>query len=480
MVLKISAKSDTTVDELQRFCMENMGIKEKPATKMNDEHVLDYVRQTMEFKAGRYQVRLRWRENVTLDDKNTIAEKRLIQAPPPTPPPIPHSDSSIKPLSLLCTFGYTTSYQTKYPPDGVCDYIFYDSMYKHERNTLLGTWGEDVLSMLYKASKTDRTKTQFGVGFAFEHRLRLLQDLANTSFRNFWDHSVFHFGILDCPAHGTTQADMNEVFQALKALDNRVQKTRASGNDSYIVLGAVSHTSAWNTYFRDRFSGFFKPDLFISLGHQVRGDPQRSSCVATPPTILDKPEGLADAHDLYDAVRALAYVASQAGGPRLSLSVSMAGRWSKLLPTSRVEIFSACEKGTPSWRFFGSYTEVCNRPPFSTNLLHEAQRYAMRAFDPMTRRMLVFDDEQSLCQKLCLAKVNHTDVPFGVAVYDLDYEDTENTCSNLNSMGPYSRFEVVALAWGTDEARDVAECFSVVVAALERDPSLASLRKVLW
>lgn len=37
----------------------------------------------------------------------------------------------------------------------------------------------------------------------------------------------------------------------------------------------------------------------------------------------------------------------------------------------------------------------------------------------------------------------------------------------------------VALAGGTVEARDVPECFSVVVVALERDRSLASLRKVL-
>ncbi|KAH7957101.1 hypothetical protein HPB52_015290 [Rhipicephalus sanguineus] len=337
-----------------------------------------------------------------------------------------------------------TNYRTKYPADGVCDYIFYDSMYKNHRNTLPGVWAEDVLSILTKALQTDPAKTQFGMGFAFEHRHRLIQDLANTSLKHFWDYKVFHFGILDCPAHGTKQTDMDEVFVALKALDDSVQKARASGNTSYIVLGAVSHTGAWNNYYRDKFGGVFKPDLFISLGHQLRGDPQRSSCVVTPPIILEKPEGLADAHDLYDAVRALASVASQAGGPRFSLSVSMAGRWSKLLPTSKAEIFSACEKGSPRWRFFGRYTEVCKMPPYSTNLLYDVQRYAMRTFDPGTQRMFVYDDEKALCQKLCLAKANNTDVAFGVAVYDLDYEDTDDTCSDLNSMGAYSRFQAVS------------------------------------
>uniref|UniRef100_L7LX93 Putative tick transposon n=1 Tax=Rhipicephalus pulchellus TaxID=72859 RepID=L7LX93_RHIPC len=80
MVLKISAKSDTIVDELQKFWdLESMGITEKPATKINDDQVLQYVRDTMEFKAGRYQVRLPWKENVTMGDNKAIAEKRLMQ-----------------------------------------------------------------------------------------------------------------------------------------------------------------------------------------------------------------------------------------------------------------------------------------------------------------------------------------------------------------------------------------------------------------
>ncbi|KAL1417443.1 hypothetical protein MTO96_026792 [Rhipicephalus appendiculatus] len=56
-----------------------MGITEKPATKFNDDQVLQYVRDTMEFKAGRYQVRLPWKENVTMGDNKTIAEKWLMQ-----------------------------------------------------------------------------------------------------------------------------------------------------------------------------------------------------------------------------------------------------------------------------------------------------------------------------------------------------------------------------------------------------------------
>ncbi|KAL3185815.1 hypothetical protein MRX96_028701 [Rhipicephalus microplus] len=355
-------------------------------------------------------------------------------------PPVPQS--SIRPQSVLCTFGSRTNYGTIFPADGLCDYIVYDSIYKNNKNPLIANWDYDLYSILSKAQKTDMTKTQFGLGFAFEYRRNLTQDLTTSSLEAFWLHNVFHFGILECPAHGTKQADLDEVFVALKMLDDSVQEARVSGNSSYIVLGSETYTDTWSNYLKDKFDSVFKPDLFISLGHQLCGDPEKISCLSTPPAILEKPQGLSDTHDLYDAAQSLASINSLPGAPRLSISVSMKGRWSTLRPTSRVEIFSPCEKGTAG-PFFGSYTDICNTPSFTVNVLYEAQRYAMRTFDPGTRHMFVYDDEQVLCRKLCLVKANHTNVPFGVAIYDVDYEDADNACPHLNLRDNYSRLKTV-------------------------------------
>ncbi|XP_037529425.1 uncharacterized protein LOC119406767 [Rhipicephalus sanguineus] len=80
IVLKVSANSDTITDELQKFWdLESMGITEDPEKKPSDDRVIQYIRETMEFKAGRYQVRLPWKENVTLCDNKAVAEKRLMQ-----------------------------------------------------------------------------------------------------------------------------------------------------------------------------------------------------------------------------------------------------------------------------------------------------------------------------------------------------------------------------------------------------------------
>ncbi|KAL1413898.1 hypothetical protein MTO96_007947 [Rhipicephalus appendiculatus] len=68
----------------------------------------------------------------------------------------------------------------------------------------------------------------------------------------------------------------------------------------------------------------------------------------------------------------------------------------------------------------------------------------MFTFDENQRRMFVYENEKSLCRKLCLAKANITKLEFGVAIYDLDYEDTDNTCADQNTKGAYSRLQTVS------------------------------------
>ncbi|KAL3196970.1 hypothetical protein MRX96_053936 [Rhipicephalus microplus] len=80
--------------------------------------------------------------------------------------------------------------------------------------------------------------------------------------------------------------------------------------------------------------------------------------------------------------------------------------------------------------------------------------------------MLAYEDEKSLRQKLCFAKANQTAVAFGVAVYDLDYEDADNTCANQNTNGAYSRLQTARtvakyLANEFTDPSKLAECSKV-------------------
>ncbi|KAL1413901.1 hypothetical protein MTO96_007950 [Rhipicephalus appendiculatus] len=311
----------------------------------------------------------------------TTTTKKTTKRPPPTLPTTTTKKTTKRPPSTTATI-YTSPSQNNYDKDN-------DQATRataNNKNPLVKNWDYDVYSILSKAQKTDRTKTQFGLGFAYEHRRNLTNDLVNHSLEVFWEHNVFHFGILDCPGRHFSLEDMDEAFVALKALDASVQKARASGNTSYIVLGAVANYDKWYDYFESKFSSYFKPDLFISVAGPFCG------------AIL--------------------------GG---------------------IAIFAPCLSHTPP-PYFGSYTDVCNTPPFSSNFRFDAHHSAMLTFDPghSQRRMFVYENEKSLCRKLCLAKANITKLEFGVAIYDLDYEDTDNTCADQNAKGAYSRLQTVS------------------------------------
>lgn len=74
----------------------------------------------------------------------------------------------MEPQVLLCTYGAKTNASTVFPSDGLCDFIFFDSVYKNDRNFLADSenFGVDLQHFLSAIPKY--SKTAFGVGFAFE------------------------------------------------------------------------------------------------------------------------------------------------------------------------------------------------------------------------------------------------------------------------------------------------------------------------
>ncbi|KAK8760903.1 uncharacterized protein LOC144110237 [Amblyomma americanum] len=357
-----------------------------------------------------------------------------------------------RPLSraLFCTYGNGTTGNTKFPADGLCDYIFYDSMYKNGINTLDQStpYSADLEAVLRQAESGVYANTQFGLGFAFTELRKFLQHSAFSStsvIGQFIQRGVSHLGVIDCPVYGAELSQINEVFGAIAVLSIDLEPVRRRGQPAYLVVGMVSFNSTWNEYFKRQFrrTSAFKPHLFISHGYQLFEDWQRTPCLATPPTVLFKPPHPQQTiHDLRDAVLALAEIGAQAGGPALSLSVTMKGRWTELVANTVAAAFSPC---TEKWRRPpASYTGVCIAAPFSNTLKYDLHGRAMRAYDAQRRLMYFYDNEQALSEKLCRVKANYTQVLFGLAVFDLEYEDGDNICSTRNRFGSFSRLKMVA------------------------------------
>lgn len=82
MVLKVTTTKEDINEEVKRFWeLESIGISDNMAhTKTTDnDGVHTYIKDTMAFRDGRYEVRLPWKEHVTLEENKSVAEKRLSQ-----------------------------------------------------------------------------------------------------------------------------------------------------------------------------------------------------------------------------------------------------------------------------------------------------------------------------------------------------------------------------------------------------------------
>ncbi|XP_049523441.1 uncharacterized protein LOC125945554 [Dermacentor silvarum] len=77
------------------------------------------------------------------------------------------------------------------------------------------------------------------------------------------------------------------------------------------------------------------------------------------------------------------------------------------------------------------------------NLKYSEALDAMYTYDNSLFVMFMYDDEEGLCRKVCNIKSKHEALEFGLAVYDLDYEDYYNNCSARNLFGAFSRLKMV-------------------------------------
>ncbi|XP_077490937.1 uncharacterized protein LOC144101677 [Amblyomma americanum] len=346
--------------------------------------------------------------------------------------------------TLMCTYGTETNTTTMFPEDGVCDLIFFDSAYKKYINvpTQPQTFGTGMKSFLAAASRYE--STEFGVAFAYLYIDRLTADVKRTNptmLEVFWRSGVFHFGIIDMPASGVSHDNIRGVFTLLKELSIVAMKRPDTLGQPHIVLGAVPQNHA--EFYALRMRSVYTPTLFISQGHYAFGDNTVPGCKVFPPTMLLKPAASQDySYDLTDAVSALQRIQETGASTKLLVSFSMKGRWTVVKPSFPLELSSECY-ADQSAKPFGTYVEVCTDAGLAKRLNYVQKVEAMYTYDRAHRTMFVYDNEEGLCRKMCQLKSQNDRLKFGIAIYDLEYDDYNNSCSDLNIYGAFSRLKMV-------------------------------------
>ncbi|XP_054925010.2 uncharacterized protein [Dermacentor andersoni] len=121
----------------------------------------------------------------------------------------------------------------------------------------------------------------------------------------------------------------------------------------------------------------------------------------------------------------------------------MFGRWYKPYypdPSDRpgpgnYTLFQECDS-IPAYQM-GSVTEVCKNETFFRYF--EARSQAAVYYNKTLQRMFFHDNGDSYRYKLCYLKQTLTNIKYGLAAYDLEFADGENTCG----LGSYHELRVL-------------------------------------
>ncbi|XP_077489181.1 uncharacterized protein LOC144100004 isoform X2 [Amblyomma americanum] len=317
------------------------------------------------------------------------------------------------PETLLCTYGARTKAGAVMAEDGLCDYAFFDSLYKDDKNTLVdhARFEQDLKTFLRAARRY--TRTALGLAFAFLRMARTSTDLRQTQpspLEEFWRLRIFHAGVLDT-VENTYSQQMQEAISLLKMFHDLAS---ARGQPTLTALALPTPHRDWATFLADqgRNLGYY-PDMFVVHGHYIFGDHTVDPCAVMPPT-------------RYSSVE---------------------------LPKD----------------FFRDYRFdlVCRDRKYAPQLRYKPDHRAVLTHNPALRRAFAYDNEQGLGTKLCKVKGEVLDLNFGIAVYDVDFDDYANECSSLNKFGSHSRLRTLRKIVDyykslSSDRFDEASCTSIV------------------
>ncbi|XP_070379074.1 uncharacterized protein [Dermacentor albipictus] len=372
---------------------------------------------------------------------------------PPGTPPIP--EEAIDKQPVLCTMTDTNIITPAFPPDALCDFLFFDSLYKEGHNLLpdKATYSTDLLFFLYDHRSYRRTT--LGVGFAFDHLAtaeNALKVQNPSPLARFWKQGVFHVGILDTPATAVRN-QTKAAIATLKAMNQLLDTQRAQGNFSITALAMPQPDLGWSLAFAaDCRDLGFTPYLIIAFGHYRFGDNTVPHCAVMPPTRHPDdtpPDDIARDYnfDLSSAVSSLRELFSLGAHTRGLVSVTMKGRWTEPLVPNLVDFFFARCSSDPNIESFGSYIQVCpgGTSGAGARLNYSEKHYAVITYIESKNRAFVYDNEKAFAAKLCHAKAIDPNVSFGIAVYDIGYDDSDNMCTSVNRYHRNSRLKAVKM-----------------------------------
>lgn len=344
------------------------------------------------------------------------------------------------------------------PKDGLCDVLFYDSLYKPQSSKLPVDMQTSAGKFIVLAQLAIRTR--FGISFAIES-----QDVERehttgpftAGLNRLWQRKISHLGFLNAYLDYTSVEHITRALRILKAIHEHLSPQQTPTRHVTTALGVAPVNPSLFRSYGYLMEQIYVPQIFIAIGHLSYKDNERPDCVIMPPTVFKFPRAFTPAygHALDDSIDLLRHVAEATTYPALALSFTMQARIYQPLNVTRggkggtgpggFSVFEPCKSGTHD---FPPPTASC---PSSENRRWDNYRYinnlrASLTFNTQENLTMTFDSGRALRAKACKTKQSALEVHYGLAAYSVDYDSPSKSCHELTLTGSYRRVSILATA----------------------------------
>ncbi|XP_070393075.1 uncharacterized protein [Dermacentor albipictus] len=385
----------------------------------------------------------------------------------PKPPTTKPSGDSSEPRerqrmsgeSLICTVSVVGQNKLGIPKDGLCNFLFYDSLYRPQGDTLMKEPRSQLVKFLSTAAISKDTDHGFSVDIdnvrAFSDHL--LEQKGKKRIKEMGDQKVIDYGFLTLDHSRSSRQNIQEALSALKAVTQIVKEV--TGKTGVTVLGLYSKVNATCQTILDISGQEFKPSAIVILGHISYYDRHVHGCRILPPNLYgvhrDVLKDIGYGHLFEDGVALARCIEDKikfTSKIPVKVSVTLKGRRYKAKPEGdpsfvgigNFDLLRECgrPKRDPQYQQDAPAVRVCGESEqYKRNINFSEQYQSVVTYDKLKGFTITFDNEASLRKKVCDARASHGS--FSLAAYDVNYDQGKSVCDMWGPKGHLSRLKLI-------------------------------------
>lgn len=341
--------------------------------------------------------------------------------------------------TLVCTVGDGFDPDVISFQDGLCTFIFFDSLYKPGGSTLSRPFKKNFQYFLEKAVGSEKTEYGIGIDYAMRKDTSFATEPATKKqLDELWKSRIHHYGHINTPAFGVKESDIAELIhsiRAIAALMKHKQDLKNKPISTAVLLPIVNERVA---KFIVKTMRNAPVSILIGVAHQVGEDKMNPNCLMMPPSFLDSPStdypySLRLWHKVFKII-------SEAGLPTiLALSVGIAiRRYRPRYPDPYVKgddrpgNYSLTHQCTAFKEpQLLNALQICEGPEnnyFWQRVLYDNATKSEFWFNKTERWLYTHDGVEGLQAKLCEAKKEYTSFSYVLAPMGIEYADLQFRC----------------------------------------------------